>query len=212
MKMSEDAVDQVESVNDDPANDADITPPEAGNGWWNFQDKDSATAWVNDKIQKRLAREKSKYDPILQERDILKERVKELEPLEKATQTDTQRFEAERAFLTTELEELKSYKAQQDRKDLVREIADEKGLPAKFLSRVSGDDADSITADIEELLTVLNDGKPIKPGSRKPADPEEKQGQKGYGGGGSKSESDDKAIVQNIRKKFREQGHNTFAR
>jgi chromosome segregation ATPase len=206
--MSEEAVDQVES-SDEQEND--ITPPET-NGWWQFQSKDSATNWVNEKIQKRLAREKSKYDPLVSKCATLEARVQELEPLEQATKTDTQRWEEERNSLATELEDLRKFRAQQERSNLVREIAEDKGLPARFLNRVQGDDADSITADIEELVTVLNDGKPTKPASRKPVDPEEKPGSKGYGGGGSKTDSDDKAVVDNVLKKFREQRHKSFVR
>lgn len=191
--------------------DAEVAPPEV-NGWWNFESKDDATNWVNDKIQKRLAREKSKFDPIVAERDILKKRVEELEPFEQATKTDTQRWEEERTNLTKELERLQGFEKQTQRENLVREIAEEKGLPTRFLKRVSGEDADSITADIEDLLAVINDGKPTKPASRKPVDPDEKPGGKGYGGGGSKSDSDDKAVVDNVIKKFREQRNRTFAR
>lgn len=193
------------------ADNGDITPPEAKK-WWKFNDQDDAVAWVNEKVQKRLAREKAKYDPIIAERDILKTRVEELEPLEKATQTDTQRWESERTFLTTELEELRQFRTQQERNNLVRELADEKGLPTRFISRVHGDDAESITADIDDLMTVINDGKPTKPASRKPVDPEEEPGSKGYGGGGSKTDTDDKAVVANVVKKFRENRHNTFTR
>lgn len=206
--MPEDVVDEAPET-DEAYND--ITPP-AGKTWWQFESQDEATEWANDKIQKRLAREKKKYDPIATERDMLKSRVAELEPFEQATKSDSQRWEAERASLASELEDLKSFRAKAERNDLVREIAEDKGLPTRFFNRVQGNDAESITADIDDLLTVISDGKPTKPASRKPIETDEKPGQKGYGGGGSKSETDDKAIVDNIRKKFREQGHRTYAR
>lgn len=209
--MSEDTTTTNAPETEADADNGDITPPEAKK-WWKFNDQDDAVAWVNEKVQKRLAREKSKYDPIVSERDTLKARVAELEPFEKASQTDTQRFESERTFLTTELEELRSFRKDQERNNLVRELADDKGLPTRFISRVHGDDAESITADIDELLAVINDGKPTKPASRKPVDPEEEPGSKGYGGGGSKTDTDDKAVVANVIKKFRETRHNTYTR
>lgn len=189
----------------------DITAPEA-NGWWNFTTKEDAVEWVNDKVQKRLAREKSKIDPVITERDTLKKRVAELEPFEQATKSDSERWEAERASLAKELEDLRSYRNQSERTNLVREIADEKGLPARFITRVQGEDADSITADIDDLMTVLNDGKQPKPATRKPQDPDATPSSKGYSGGGAKDEPDNKSVVENIRKKFRENNNRTFAR
>lgn len=216
MSMSEDAAaetaETVES-NDEQGSEATTDVSRQDNSaWWRDASKEDITSFVNDKVQKRLAREKAKYDPILAERDTLKAEVERLKPLEDANKTDIQRWEEERANLAKELEEHRAYRAQQERTNLVREIADEKGLPARFINRVQGDDADSITADIEDLLTVINDGKPTKPASRKPVDPDEKPGGKGYGGGGSKSDTDDKAVVDNVIKKFREQRNRTFAR
>lgn len=197
---------------DDADHDSEIAPPET-NGWWNFTTKEDAVEWVNDKVQKRLAREKSKIDPVITERDTLKKRVAELEPFEQATKTDTQRWEDERAALASQLEELQTFRQKAERNDLVREIAEDKGLPSRFLNRVQGTDADSITADIEDLMTVLSDGKPAKPAAtRKPQDPDATPSSKGYSGGGAKDEPDNKSVVENIRKKFRENNNRTFAR
>lgn len=200
-----------EEVETPEAEETDLTPP-AKKSWWQFESQEEAQEWANDKIQKRLAREKSKFDPIVNERDTLKARVAELEPLEDSKKTDTQRWETERETLNKELEDLRAFQKQTQRDNLVREIAEDKGLPAKFFTRVRGDDSDAITADIEDLLNVINDGKPTKPASRKPIEQDEKTTSKAYGGGGSKDETDDKAIVQNVVKKARENRNRTFVR
>lgn len=216
MSMSEDAAPEAPETVETPdeqesESGADVSRQD-NSAWWRDASKEDITSFVNDKVQKRLAREKAKYDPLVQEHAKLKAEVERLKPLEDANKTDLQRWEDERANLAKELEEHRAFRAQQERNNLVREIADEKGLPTRFINRVQGDDADSITADIDDLLTVLNDGKPTKPASRKPVDPDEKPGGKGYGGGGSKSDTDDKAVVDNVIKKFREQRNRTFAR
>ncbi|OQW34503.1 MAG: hypothetical protein A4E20_10815 [Nitrospira sp. SG-bin2] len=205
--MSEDSVENAETADDSEDNSGP-----ASKAWWQFPDKDAAVEWMNDKVQKRLAREKSKYDPIVSEHAILKKRVADLEPFEQAQKTDTQRWEDERNALKAELERLQSFEKKTQRDNLVREIAEDKGLPARFYSRIQGEDADTITADIEDFLNVYNDGKTTKPASRKPTETDEKPAQKGYGGGGSSSDTDDKAVVRNVVKKFRENQNNSFVR
>lgn len=207
--MSEDAVETAVESDD---SGSDITPPEAS-GWWKFDSKDSAVEWVNDKVQKRLAREKSKYDPIVEEHAKLKSRVAELEPFEQATQTDSKRWESERATLTSELEQLRDFQTNAQRENLVREIADEKGLPTRFISRVHGNDAESITADIEDLLNVLGDGKATRqPASRQPKSADGKPPAKGQAGGGSDEDSiDADAIMKRLRDKNGGRGHNPFS-
>lgn len=208
--MSDEENVQTDTPEDDSTSE-EITPP-AGKNWWQFQNQEEAVEWANEKIQKRLAREKKKVDPLLEDHAKLKARVQELEPFEQATKSDSERWEAERASLAKELEDLRSYRNQSERTNLVREIADEKGLPARFITRVQGEDADSITADIDDLMTVLNDGKQPKPATRKPQDPDATPSSKGYSGGGAKDEPDNKSVVENIRKKFRENNNRTFAR
>lgn len=198
------------TTEEDVTEDGEVTEPETG-GWWSFKSKDDAAKWANEIVEKRLARERKKIDPIIQEHATLKSEVEELRPLRDASLTDAQRWEAEKATIKSELEELRSFKTTAERANLVREIADDKGLPAKFLSRVRGDDADSITADIEELLNVLEDGKPQKkPGQRKPVETDgDKPGTKGFSGGGSEGDGD--FSVDAILKKVRENRGSTYA-
>jgi hypothetical protein len=187
-----------------------VTPPEA-TGWWQFQSKDDAAEWANGVVEKRLARERKKMESILAEHGTLKAEVERLKPLEDATKTDAQRWEAEKESFTKELEELRSFRKSAERTNLVREIAEDKGLPAKFVKYVSGEDADSITESVDELLNVLSeDGKPSKkPASQKPRATDEQPATKGHGGGGSDPE-DDSTTTARIMKKYRE-SRNSFS-
>lgn len=190
----------------------EITAPESG-GWWQFKSKDDAAAWANDIVEKRLARERKKYDPVLQERDTLKAEIEELRPLKEATLTDSQRWESEKSALTSELEELRAFRQNAERTNLVREIAEEKGLPAKLVKWVSGDDADSITQSVEELLNDLSEvGQTVKkPAQRKPKESDgDEPGKKGYASGGGGN--DDGFSTEAVLQKMREHRANSFAR
>lgn len=207
--MSEDTnVPENSASHQDGDDDGDFAAPESKN-WWQFDSKDDAVEWINDKVQKRLGREKNKFNDVLAERDTLKAEVEELRPLKQATQTDAERWEAEKANLAKELEELRSFKSQAERTNLIREIAEDKGLPARFVNRVQGSTPEEITADIEDLLNVLEDGKPKKPAPQKPKPADEKAPTRGHGGGGSDDDSDS-ATTSRIIKKYRE-SRNTFS-
>lgn len=189
----------------------ELKAPEQKN-WWQFSSKEEAAEWSNKIVQDRLARERKKLDKELSEYATLKAEVEELRPLKQATQTDYERWEAEKNQLQAELNDLRSFRSQAERNDLVRQIADEKGLPARFISRVRGDDADTISADIEELMNVLEDGKPAKkPVQRKPVETDgDEPGKKGFGGGGS--EGDDSFSVDNLLEKVRKNRGSSYAR
>lgn len=186
-----------------------VSPPTASD-WWKFESKEGAEEWANNLVTKRLARERKKYDPILEEHGKLKAEVEELRPLKAATQTDAERWEAEKQQLARELEELKLFQQARQRDDLVREIAEEKGLPSRFVSRIKGNDAEEIAADIDDLLNVLSleDGKTTKkkPASQKPkaADEDESSG-RGYGGAGG-GDDDEEITADAILKRLAERG------
>lgn len=188
----------------------DLTPPVSKN-WWNFQSQEDAQEWVNDKITKRVGREKSKMDAVAAERDTLKAEVERLKPLEDATKTDAQRWESEKSSITAELEELRSFRTKTERANLVREIAEDKGLPAKFVKYVVGDDADSITQSVEDVLNDLSEvGPPKKPAQRKPKETDgDEPGDKGSGGGGSGS--DDGWSVESVLEEVRKNRGSTYA-
>jgi hypothetical protein len=186
----------------------DFAAPTASD-WWKFDSKDRAEEWANNLVTKRLARERKKIDPILQEHATLKSEVEELRPLREATQTDSERWESRLQSVTQELEELRGFKASRERDDLVREIAEDKGLPTKFFSRVRGEDAGSISADIDDLLNVLSleGGKSTKPAQRKPKEAEDDSSSKarGFSGGGG-SDDNDEVTAEAIMKRLQESG------
>lgn len=196
----------------DGADSADeIAPPAAQSDWWKFDSKDRAEEWANNLVTKRLARERKKYDPILEEHGKLKSEVEELRPLRAATQTDSERWEAKFQEVTQELENLRNFKSARERDDLVREIAEEKGLPTRFVNRIKGIDAEEIAADIDDLLNVLSleDGKATKkkPASRKPkeADEDESPSARGYSGAGG-SDDDEEITAEVVLKRLQERG------
>lgn len=175
---------------------SEVTGPEANN-WWQFGSKDQAEQWANDLITKRLSRhKKAVVDPIQTERDTLKAEVERLRPLEDASKTDVQRFEDRLNAVLPELESLRSFKADTTRSELVRSIAEELGIPAKFTGRIRGDDEDAIRADATELLNVLSEGgSDTKKVPVTKAPKESNGGDKNRGGGGSDEESDDSLIA-----------------
>lgn len=195
-------------VGGDPGDDF-VAPPTASD-WWKFDSKEIAEEWANNLVTKRLARERKKYDPILEEHGKLKAEVEELRPLRAATQTDAERWEAEKQQLAKELEELRSFQQARQRDDLVREIAEEKGLPSRFVSRIKGSDAEEIAADIDDLLNVLSleDGKATKkkPASQKPkAVDEDSSSGRGYGGAGG-GDDDEEITAEAVLKRLQERG------
>lgn len=193
-----------------PDNDDDMAP--AAKDWWQFQSKEDAVAWANDKIQKRLGREKGKMNDLVTERDTLKAEVEELRPLKKANETDAERWEKEKASFAEELETLRTFKSKAERNDLVREIADEKGLPPRLVKWVAGDDSDSITQSVDDLLNDLSEvgQSPKKPAQRKPKESDgDKPGDKGFSGGGSGE--DDDFSFEKLLSKVREQRGATYA-
>ena len=189
----------------------ELAPPPSSSDWWKFDSKDRAEEWANNLVTKRLARERKKYDPILEEHGKLKSEVEELRPLRAATQTDSERWEAKLNEVTQELENLRSFKSARERDDLVREIAEEKGLPSRFTSRIKGTDAEEIAADIEDLLNVLSleDGKATrkKPASRKPqeAEDDESPSARGYSGAGG-GDDDEEITADAVLKRLQERG------
>lgn len=190
----------------------EYTPPPSASDWWKFDSKDKAEEWANNLVTKRLARERKKYDPILEEHGKLKTEVEELRPLKAATQTDSERWEAKFQEVTQELEQLRSFRSARERDDLVRDLAEEKGLPSRFLNRIKGNDAEEIAADIDDLLNVLSleDGKATKkkPASLKPkaADEDESSSTgRGYSGAGG-GDDDEEINADVVLKRLQERG------
>lgn len=207
---SEDA-DASDDVSDADAKGDNSTPEPKAN-WKNFDSKEAFDEFVSNVVEKRLARERKKFDPLVAERDTLKAEVEELRPLKKANETDAERWEKEKASFTEELETLRTFKSKAERNDLVREIADEKGLPPRLVKWVAGDDSDSITQSVDDLLNDLSEvgQSPKKPAQRKPKETDGDQpGDKGFSGGGSGE--DDDFSVEKLLSKVREHRGATYA-
>ena len=182
--------DQVDTTG--AANDSDDgdDPDDDGNdaGPVTFESRDAFVKHVNTIVKKRLQRNEQKYAPIVAERDTLKTRVAELEG------SDQKASEADQKItnLTKQVEELLKYQATTQRNELVRNIAKEHGLPDEFIARVKGDDEDSITEDVEELVALLKiDGKPPTrvTKSTKPAGKDGKGGKGSDGKGGAEDDA-----------------------
>jgi len=212
--MSEGEVSDVASEADGQGDSGDdVIAPPSSSDWWQFDSKERAEEWANNLVTKRLARERKKIDPLIQEHATLKAEVEELRPLKEATQTDSERWESKVQSLSQELEELRSFRTARERDDLIRDIAEDKGLPSKFLSRVRGDDAEAIAADIDDLLNVLSveGGKSTKPAQRKPKEAEEEKSSRprGFSGGGGNDDNDEisgDAIIKRLQESGRVRG------
>jgi multidrug efflux pump subunit AcrB len=140
------------------------------------------------------------------ERDTLKERVDELSGADKDKSAAEKQIEA----LTKQINDLMSYQQTTQRNELVRNIAKEHGLPDEFLARVQGDDEDSITEDVEQLVELLKiDGTtpPVKKVTKttKPAGKDGKGGKGSDGKGGS--DDDNNNDLDKIAKTVGRYGH-----
>ena len=167
--------------------DSDDDGDESGDGPVTFDSRDAFVKHVNGIVSKRLQRNEKKYAPIVAERDTLKTRVAELEGSDqKASQADQTISKMQK-----QLDDLLKYQATTQRNELVRNVAKEHGLPDEFLARVQGDDEDSITEDVEQLVALLKiDGKPA-PKVTKTTKPAGKDGKGGKGTDGKGGAEDD---------------------
>jgi uncharacterized protein YdcH (DUF465 family) len=172
----------------DAGDDGDDGDDQSDDGPVTFETKDAFVKHVNTIVKKRLQRNEQKYAPIVTERDTLKTRVAELEG------SDQQASQAEQtiAKMQKQLDDLLNYQTATQRNELVRNIAKEHGLPDEFLARVQGDDEDSITEDVEQLVNLLKiDGKPPTKVSKttKPAGKDGKGGKGTDGKGGAEDDA-----------------------
>ena len=181
------AAENEDTTGADGADNDDDGADENAEGPVTFESKDAFAKHVNGIVQKRLKREVSKYAPIVAERDTLKTRVAELEGADnKASQADQTI-----AKMQKQLDDLLKYQSTTQRNELVRSVAKEHGLPDEFLARVQGDDEDSITEDVEQLVSLLKiDSKPA-PKVTKSTKPDGKDGKGGKGTDGKGGAEDD---------------------
>lgn len=197
-------VDDVDTTDDDANDDGaqdDSDNDDGSSDVVTFASKADFVKHVNGIVKKRLDRETKKYAPIVAERDTLKERVAELSGADKDKSAAEKQIEA----LSKQVTELLAAQATTQRNELVRTIAKDHGLPDEFLPRVQGDDEDSITEDVEQLVELLKiDGKPApKVTTPKTTTPKGKDGKGGKGSDGKGGADDDARndldkIAQNV--------------
>lgn len=105
-------------------------------------------------LQSRISRVERKYAGF----DDLKAKAEQFDKLEAERGTDieklTRRAEKAEAELAAAAERL----SKADRMELIRDIADDLGLPKKLVKRVQGSTEEEIRADIEDLLDGLPSG------------------------------------------------------
>jgi len=102
-------------------------------------------------VAERIRRVENKY----KDYDELKDRASKYDSLEAEKGSDIEKATRRYEQAEKSLAELQASIAKRDREDLVRDIGDELGLPAKLRARVQGDDETAIRADISELLDGL---------------------------------------------------------
>lgn len=102
-------------------------------------------------IADRIRRVENKY----KDYEELKDRALKYDGLEAEKGSDIEKATRRYEQAEKTLAELQASIAARDRSDLVRDIGDELGLPAKLRARVQGDDEQAIRADISELLEGL---------------------------------------------------------
>lgn len=88
----------------------------------------------------------------LSSEDEVKNALEEAERLRQAQMSDTQKLEEENARLRAAMEAAQQAAQQAAVANLRASIARTKGLPEGLVARVTGEDEESITADVEELL------------------------------------------------------------
>lgn len=136
------------TTNDDPSGDA-------GGG----DDKGSENSFkaitsqedFEKAIARRINRERNKF----KDYDDFKAKAEKLEQLEAEKGSDIEKLTRRAEKAEQELAGLKDKLTKAERNELVRDIADEMGLPKKLAKRVTGDTEEEIRADIEDLLEGL---------------------------------------------------------
>lgn len=102
-------------------------------------------------VQKRIQRVEDKY----KDYDALKAQAEKADALEAEKGSDIEKATRRAEKSEKDFADLQVLIAKRDRDDLVRDVAEELGLPSKLRTRVQGDDEKAIRADIAELLEGL---------------------------------------------------------
>ena len=89
-------------------------------------------------------------------------KAKELDELKAATQTDAERLADAQKRAEEAEAKVKAYEAKAERAGIVAEVAAAKGVDAEWLSRMAGDDRESIEANADWLRARISES-PIYP-------------------------------------------------
>ncbi|SHW32971.1 hypothetical protein [Mycobacteroides abscessus] len=103
---------------------------------------------VNAFMQKRISRVEKKYEGF----EDFKAKASQFDQLEAEKGSDIEKLTRRADKAEKERDALQDKVAKAERAELVRDIADELGLPKKLIGRVRGDSEDDIRADIADLL------------------------------------------------------------
>lgn len=115
-------------------------------------------------LGQRLARERDKYKDF----DAYKAKAEKFDKVEADKLTDDERRTQERDSLKQERDEARKEIDKLKLDALRKDVAADKGLPAKFASRLSGDSREDLEADADDILEAMP--KQVKsPASQKPA-------------------------------------------
>ena len=93
----------------------------------------------------------------------LKTLQSQLEELQDAGKSDAEKLKRKLEREQSEREALQAELAARDRALLVREVADEVGLPTRLAARVQGEDRDAMLAEARELMGLVAPEGPRKP-------------------------------------------------
>ncbi|QNO01035.1 scaffolding protein [Mycobacterium phage CELFI] len=105
-------------------------------------------------VARRVARERKKYEGF----EDFKTKAEQFDQLEAEKGSDIEKLTRRAEKAESELTKLTEKLTKAERNELVRDIADEMGLPKKLAKRVQGDSEEDIRADIEDLLEGLPKG------------------------------------------------------
>ncbi|MBF9350659.1 MULTISPECIES: hypothetical protein [Mycobacteroides] len=103
---------------------------------------------VNAFMQKRISRVEKKYEGF----EDFKAKASQFDQLEAEKGSDIEKLTRRADKAEKERDALQDKVTKAERAELVRDIADELGLPKKLIGRVRGDSEDDIRADIADLL------------------------------------------------------------
>lgn len=144
----------------DPGNGPDNTPDDKGDGVPNNEIESPFKAIQSQEdfdkaIQGRVTRLKNQYEKKYEGYEDFKAKAEQFDQLEAEKGSDIEKLTRRAEKAERDFADLQSKLAAAERSSMVRDIADELGLPKALIKRVQGDNEDDIRADIEDLLQGL---------------------------------------------------------